>query len=118
MPMNTAETDTRRVGRFPRKLPAGRYPAGMCRNIKTLFNFEPPATDDEVRAASLQFVRKLSGFTSPSKANEAAFNRAVDETFEVARRLVDALVTNTPPRNREAEAIKAKLRSAERFSRV
>jgi hypothetical protein len=87
----------------------------MCRNIKTLFNFDPPATDEEVRAASLQFVRKLSGFTAPSKANEEAFNRAIDETFEVARRLVDSLVTTTPPRDREVEAAKAKARSIERF---
>jgi hypothetical protein len=90
----------------------------MCRNIKTLFNFEPPATDDEVRAASLQFVRKLSGFTAPSKLNEDVFNRAIDETFQVARRLVDALVTNSPPRDRETEAVKAKLRSAVRFQRA
>jgi len=87
----------------------------MCRNIKTLFNFDPPATDDEVRAASLQFVRKLSGFTAPSKANEAAFNRAIDETFEVARRLIDSLETQAPPKNREEEAIKAKARAAERY---
>jgi hypothetical protein len=90
----------------------------MCRSIKTLFNFDPPATDDEVRAASLQFVRKLSGFTAPSKANEAVFNRAVEDVFQVARSLVDALVTNTAPRNRDAEAVKAKLRNAVRFSRV
>jgi hypothetical protein len=89
----------------------------MCRSIKTLFNFEPPATDDEIRAASLQFVRKLSGFTAPSKANQAAFERAVDETFEVARRLVNSLVTVSPPRNRDVEAAKARLRSAERYSR-
>ena len=87
----------------------------MCRNIKTLFNFEPPATDEEIRAASLQFVRKLSGFTAPSHANEAAFERAVDETFRVARRLVDSLVTHSGPRNREEEAAKAKERSAKRF---
>ena len=87
----------------------------MCRNIKTLFNFEPPATDEEIRAASLQFVRKLSGFTAPSKANEAAFKRAVDETCDVARRLVDSLTTNTPPRDREVEAAKAKARAAERY---
>jgi hypothetical protein len=87
----------------------------MCRSIKTLFNFEPPATDQEVRAASLQFVRKLSGFTAPSKANEVAFNRAVDDVFRVARRLVDALTTTADPRNREEEAAKAKARSAERF---
>jgi hypothetical protein len=87
----------------------------MCRNIKTLFNFDPPATDDEIRAASLQFVRKLSGFTSPSKANEAAFNQAIDETAAVARRLIDSLSTNAAPRNREEVAAAAKLRSAERF---
>ena len=87
----------------------------MCRNIKTLFNFDPPATDDEVRAASLQFVRKLSGFTAPSKANEAAFNRAIEETFGVARRLIDSLETQAPPKNREEEAAKAKARAAERF---
>ncbi|MEW6322355.1 MAG: DUF2277 domain-containing protein [Acidobacteriota bacterium] len=89
----------------------------MCRNIKTLFNFEPPATDEEIRAASLQFVRKLSGFTRPSKANEAAFARAVDETAEVARRLIDSLVTTAPPKDREAVAAAAKARSAERFAR-
>ena len=89
----------------------------MCRSIKTLFNFDPPATDEEIRAASLQFVRKLSGFTAPSRANQPAFDRAVEETFTVARRLVDSLVTITPPRNRETEAAKARLRSAERFAR-
>jgi hypothetical protein len=87
----------------------------MCRNIKTLFNFDPPATDDEVRAASLQFVRKLSGFTAPSKANTAAFNRAIEETFEVARRLIDSLETQAPPKNRDEEAAKAKARAAERY---
>lgn len=87
----------------------------MCRNIKTLFNFDPPATDAEVRAASLQFVRKLSGFTAPSKVNEAAFNRAIDETFEVARRLIDSLETQAAPKNREEEAAKAKARAAERY---
>jgi hypothetical protein len=87
----------------------------MCRNIKTLFNFEPPATDEEIRAASLQFVRKLSGFTAPSQANSAAFERAVDDTFRVARRLVDSLVTHAGPRNREDEAEKAKARAAKRF---
>jgi len=90
----------------------------MCRNIKTLFNFEPPVTDDEVRAASLQFVRKLSGFTVPSKANEAAFDRAVDEVAAVAARLLASLTTNAPPRNREDEAAKAKARSAIRFGRA
>jgi hypothetical protein len=87
----------------------------MCRNIKTLFNFEPPATDDEVRAASLQFVRKLSGFTAPSKANEAVFMQAIDDISAVARRLVDDLATNAPKKNREEEAIKAKARAAERY---
>jgi hypothetical protein len=87
----------------------------MCRNIKTLFNFDPPATDEEIRAASLQFVRKLSGFTSPSKANEAAFDRAIEETASVARRLIDSLSTNAAPRNREEVAAAAKARSAERF---
>ena len=86
----------------------------MCRNIKTLFNFDPPASDAEVRAASLQFVRKLSGFTAPSKANDAVFNQAIDEVAAIARRLVDQLATNAPPKNREAEAVKAKARSAER----
>jgi hypothetical protein len=89
----------------------------MCRNIRTLFNFEPPATDDEVRAASLQFVRKLSGFNAPSKANEAAFERAVDEVFVVARRLVDSLVTTSPSRDRLVEAARAKERNAQRFGR-
>jgi hypothetical protein len=89
----------------------------MCRNIRTLFNFEPPATDDEVRAASLQFVRKLSGFNAPSKANEAAFERAVDEVFVVARRLVDSLVTTSPSRDRLVEAARAKARNAQRFGR-
>jgi hypothetical protein len=88
----------------------------MCRNIKTLFNFDPPATDDEVRAASLQFVRKLSGFTRPSKANEAAFNLAVEEVTVVARRLIDSLVTASEPRNREAVAAQLKARAAERYS--
>jgi hypothetical protein len=87
----------------------------MCRNIKTLFNFEPPATDEEVRAASLQFVRKLSGFNAPSKLNEDAFNQAVEETFRVARTLVDSLVTLSPPRDRATEAAKAKARNLERF---
>jgi hypothetical protein len=89
----------------------------MCRNIKTLFNFDPPATDEEVRAASLQFVRKLSGFTAPSKANEVAFNRAIDEVADVARRLIDSLSTAATPRNREEVAAIARARSAERFGR-
>jgi len=87
----------------------------MCRNIKTLFNFEPPASDDEIRAACLQFVRKLSGFTRPSQKNEAAFERAVTETAKVARRLIDALETASPPRDRAKEAAKARARTAERF---
>jgi hypothetical protein len=87
----------------------------MCRNIKTLFNFDPPATDEEIRAASLQFVRKLSGFTKPSKANEAAFDGAVEEVAEVARKLIDSLVTNAEPRDREVEAERARARAAERF---
>ncbi len=87
----------------------------MCRNIKTLFNFEPPATPEEVRAASLQFVRKLSGFTRPSKVNEAAFETAVDEVTDVATRLLDSLQTSAPPRDREVEAAKAKARAEARF---
>jgi len=82
----------------------------MCRNIRPLFNFEPPASDEEVRAASVQFVRKISGFTAPSKANQDAFNRAIDEIASVARKLVDALETNAPPKNRDEEAAKAKER--------
>lgn len=89
----------------------------MCRNIKTLYNFAPPATDDEVRAASLQFVRKLSGFNAPSKANEAAFNEAVEEVFASARKLIDSLETNAPPRDREVEAEKARQRNAVRFGK-
>jgi hypothetical protein len=89
----------------------------MCRNIRTLFNFEPPATEDEIRASALQFVRKLSGFTHPSKANEAAFERAVDEVSDVARRLLASLATTSPPRDREIEATKARERSAQRFAR-
>jgi hypothetical protein len=88
----------------------------MCRNIKTLFNFDPPATDEEIRAASLQFVRKLSGFNAPSKANEAAFNQAIADVAGVARRLIDSLTTAATPKSREEEAAKAKLRGAERFA--
>ena len=87
----------------------------MCRNIKTLFNFAPPATDEEVRAASVQFVRKLSGFTKPSKVNEAAFDRAVEAVTTVARELIDSLVTTSPTRNREEEAAKARARAEKRF---
>jgi hypothetical protein len=89
----------------------------MCRNIRTLFHFDPPATDDEVHAASLQFVRKLSGFTKPSKANEEAFDRAVLEIAAVARTLLDSMQTAAPSRNREVEAEKARIRSAARFGR-
>jgi hypothetical protein len=87
----------------------------MCRNIKTLHNFRPPATAEEIRASSLQFVRKLSGFSKPSRANEPAFNRAVDDVSRAARELLDSLVTNAPPRDREVEASKARARSASRF---
>jgi hypothetical protein len=87
----------------------------MCRNIKTLHNFQPPATDDEVRASAVQFVRKLSGFTKPSKANEEVFNRAVDEVTEAARKLIDSLHTTALPRDRQVEAMKAHARAVERF---
>ena len=87
----------------------------MCRNIRPLFNFDPPVTDDEVRAASLQFVRKISGFTKPSKANEEAFDQAVDEVAAAARRLIDSLVTSAPARDRDIEAAKAKARATERY---
>ena len=90
----------------------------MCRNIKTLHNFSPPATDDEVRASAVQFVRKLSGFTRPSKANEAAFDHAVERVALAARELLEALVTNSPPRDREAEAAKARARAATRVGRA
>jgi hypothetical protein len=88
----------------------------MCRNIRTLYNFEPPATEEEIRASALQFVRKLSGFTAPSRTNEAAFQRAVEEVTEAAHRLIASMETNSPPRNREIEAAKAKARSRERFA--
>ena len=90
----------------------------MCRNIKTLFNFAPPVTEEEIHAASLQFVRKLSGFNKPSKANEAAFLSAVDETAAVAQKLLHSLETSAPPRNREEEAAKARARAAQRFNLV
>jgi hypothetical protein len=89
----------------------------MCRNIKTLFNFEPPATNEEIRASALQFVRKLSGFTAPSKANQAAFDRAVDEVSASARRLIHSLKTGAPPRDRAEVAAKARARAAERYAR-
>lgn len=87
----------------------------MCRNIRTLYNFRPPATEDEIRASAIQFVRKLSGFTHPSKANEHAFNHAVDQVSEAARELLASLVTNAAPRDRDAEAAKARARNANRF---
>ena len=87
----------------------------MCRNIRTLFNFEPPATEEEIRAASVQFVRKLSGFTRPSQANQTVFDAAVEDVSAVARRLIDSLVTSAPPRDREEWAARAKLRAAQRF---
>jgi hypothetical protein len=87
----------------------------MCRNIKTLFNFDPPATDEEIRAASVQFVRKLSGFTKPSKANEDVFEKAVDDVAKIARKLIDSLVTAAEPRDRDVEAEKARARALERF---
>ena len=89
----------------------------MCRNIKNLFNFDPPATEAEIRDASVQFVRKLSGFTKPSQANQPAFDRAVDEVADVARRLIDSLVTTAAPRDRAEWAARAKLRAAQRFAR-
>ncbi len=89
----------------------------MCRNIKTLFNFDPPATDKEIRDASLQFVRKLSGYNAPSKTNEEAFNTAVDEVFDAAKRLLTSLETNAPAKDREVEAAKARARNAERFGK-
>ena len=87
----------------------------MCRNIKTLFNFEPPATEEEIRAASLQFVRKLSGFNKPSKVNEEAFDLAIDEVATAARKLIESLITNADPRDRDVEAERARMRNAERF---
>ena len=89
----------------------------MCRNIKTLFNFDPPATDEEIRAASVQFVRKLSGFTQPSKVNESVFTRAVDDVSQIARQLIDSLVTTAAPRDREEWAARARARAAERFEK-
>jgi hypothetical protein len=89
----------------------------MCRNIKTLFNFDPPATDEEIRAASIQFVRKLSGFTQPSKVNEAVFAKAVDDVSQIARQLIDSLVTTAAPRDREEWAARARARAAERFEK-
>jgi hypothetical protein len=103
--------DAKRNGRAARQ-----QETSMCRNIRTLFNFEPPATDDEIRASALQFVRKLSGFTNPSKVNQAAFHRAVDEVAGAAHRLLDSLETTRPARDREVEAMKARARARERFA--
>lgn len=89
----------------------------MCRNIRTLYNFAPPVSDDEIQAAALQYVRKISGFNTPSKANEAAFQAAVNEVADVTRRLLDGLTTQVPPKNREEEAAKLRVRSAKRFAR-
>jgi hypothetical protein len=97
------------------RLGVGLKGANMCRNIKTLFNFDPPVTEEEVRAASLQFVRKITGFNKPSKANEEAFQAAMEEIAGVSRRLLRSLETTAPPKNREEEAAKAKMRAAERF---
>jgi hypothetical protein len=90
--------------------------AGVCRNIQTLFNFDPPATDEEVRAAALQYVRKISGFTKPSRPNADAFDRAVDAVADVSRRLLDELVTSAPPKDRDVEAERARARAAKRFA--
>src|ERR1700732_5353134 len=95
---------------------AGQGEKAMCRNIRTCFNFEPPATEEEIQASALQFVRKLSGFTHPSRANEAAFRRAVDEVSEAARRLLGSLETASPSRDREIEAMKARARAKERYA--
>jgi hypothetical protein len=103
------------MGRLSRSFVEPKNPITMCRNIKTLHNFLPPASQDEIRASALQFVRKLSGFTKPSKANEEAFNRAVHDVTHTAEHLLHSLVTNSPPRDRETEAQKAKARSAKRF---
>src|SRR5919108_459607 len=108
---NSAPNESRKTRFRPR---GSRLRFLMCRAIKTLHNFDPPATNDEIRASSLQFVRKLSGFTKPSRANEEAFNRAVDEVAQAAQELLDSLVTNAPPRDREVEAARARARSAER----
>jgi hypothetical protein len=99
-----------------RRSGAGVYDRWMCRNIRTLYNFEPPATDEEVRSAAVQYVRKISGFTKPSQANAEAFERAVDSVAEISARLLDELVTAAPAKDREAEAAKARARAAERFA--
>ena len=107
-----------RTNSKPKASSLGHYNGlAMCRNIRTLFNFDPPATDEEIRAASIQFVKKLSGFTQPSKANEQAFNRAIEDVAMVARELIDSLVTTAAPRDREEWAARAKARAAERFEK-
>jgi hypothetical protein len=112
---STTLTFTRRPAFLSECRSSARVSDCMCRNIKTLFNFDPPATEDEIRAASLQFVRKLSGFNKPSKANEAAFDAAIEQVAAVARTLIDSLVTTADPRDREIEAERARARAAERF---
>jgi hypothetical protein len=108
--------DMQKARRTPRTNPGTQECKEMCRSIKTLYNFEPPATEEEMRAASLQFVRKLSGFNSPSKANQAAFERAVEAVTDAARELIGSLVTTADPRDREIEAARARARSASRFA--
>jgi hypothetical protein len=103
------------AGPPPRRLLRNPYAPGMCRNIRTLYNFEPAASDDEIRAAALQYVRKVTGYSKPSQANEAAFEQAVDEVAHVTHHLLEALVTTAPPRDREVEAARARARAAERF---
>ena len=110
-----APSPSRPFQQRPRRYSWGDGGSPMCRNIKTLFNFDPPATDEEIQAASLQFVRKLSGFNAPSKANEAAFNAAIEEVFLAGQRLLISLETQAPPRDRDTEARKAKIRAAQRF---
>jgi len=114
--LGSRAVDSLGLGKSQRHQCQAATESAMCRNIKTLFNFDPPATDEEIRAASIQFVRKLSGFTKPSKANEEAFERAVDDTARVAHRLVDSLVTGTPARDRELESARARERNARRFA--
>ena len=115
----SSDLDLRPIVRQPsalRKALAGHYAPRMCRNIRTLHNFEPPASEEEIRASALQYVRKVSGFTKPSQANAEAFDRAVDEIARATARLLDELVTSAPPRDREVEAAKRRARAAERFA--
>src|SRR5258706_1306637 len=115
---NSIRGDAASFARIRRPPPPINRGDTVCRNIKTLFNFEPPVSDEEIRAASLQFVRKLSGFNKPSKANEAAFLAAIDQVAAVSRNLLGALETNAPPRSQEDEAAKARVLAAQRFSRL